>query len=448
MQRLQLVDDGVTSNGQSKTHYQFHPDQKRAWDSTKRFIAIIAGTRGGKTSFGPIWLYREMQLRGPGNYLIAAPSYKLLDKGAVPEVEKLFCERLNLGRVRSHPLEFIFSTDGCEKLWGQPFRRGRPRIYFGHADEPESLEAMTIKAAWLDEVGQKKFKLESWEAIQRRLSIDKGRALLTTTPYNLGWLKQRVYDAWAAGDPDFDVISFDSLKNPAFPEEEYQRAMKEMPRWKFDMFYRGRFTRPAGLIYDCFDESIHKCPRFLIPSDWPRFLGLDFGGANTAGLFIAKDPGNGNLYAYREYGPAGGRTAKEHVQHLLEGEPGVPVCFGGAGSEGQWRGEFRAAGLPVREPDVKAVEVGIDRVYSGHKSGKYFVFNDLARYLDQKLTYSRKLNERGEPMEEIEDKDTYHLLDAERYIGTHLFRKSTEFVVPDRTESFSSFLPQDMYRGW
>src|SRR5690606_16041801 len=38
----------------------FHPGQWDAWDSAKRFIFVIAGTQGGKTSFGPHWLYREI----------------------------------------------------------------------------------------------------------------------------------------------------------------------------------------------------------------------------------------------------------------------------------------------------------------------------------------------------------------------------------------------------
>src|SRR5262249_10213787 len=154
-------------------------------------------------------------------------------------------------------------------------------IYFGHATDPDSLESATAKAAWLDEAGQKKFKLGSFEAVQRRLSIHLGRALITTTPYDLGWLKQKIWDPWKAADgnhPYIDVIRFDSTENPAFPQEEFERARASLPRWKFDLYYRAIFTRPAGMIYDCFDDTVHKIPRFKIPDDWPRFLGLDFGG--------------------------------------------------------------------------------------------------------------------------------------------------------------------------
>jgi hypothetical protein len=288
-------------------------------------------------------------------------------------------------------------------------------VYFGHASQAESLESATIKAAWLDEAGQAAFRLGSWEAIQRRLSIHQGRALITTTPYNLGWLKTQIYDRWAAGDTDYDVIRFDSIENPAFPREEFERARRTLPQWKFDLFYRAQFTRPAGLIYDCFDDQANTCPRFAIPAEWFHFLGLDFGGVNTAGVFLAEDPKSRKVYVYREYF-GGGRTAAGHAQELLRGEPGVPVTAGGAKSEQQWRDEFAAAGLPVYEPTIHGVEVGIDRVYGAFQERRLVIFADLHGLLDELRSYSRVVNDLWEATEEIESKEHYHRLDALRYI--------------------------------
>jgi hypothetical protein len=227
------------------------------------------------------------------------------------------------------------------------------------------------------------------------------------------------------------VVRFDSTENPAFPRAEFERARRDLPAWKFDLFYRAIFTRPAGLIYDSFDPGQHVVPRFAIPADWPRYLGLDFGGVHTAGLFVAQEPGRPRFYAYREY-LAGGRTAVEHTRHLLRGEPGLPTrTVGGSKSEGQWRAEFRAGGLvggeqvpglPVGEPDIADVEVGIGRVYGAHSRAELYAFNDLHGYLEQKATYSREVDANGEPTEKIEDKDTYHFLDAERYIVGWLMR--------------------------
>jgi len=336
----------VTSNGRLRLN--FHPGQWRAWESEKRFIAILAGTQGGKTSFGPHWLYREIMERGPGDYLVVTPTFPLLELKALPELRATFEDRLALGKYVSSPVRrFRFSDAGQRRTFGDCGLDYRTTVFFGYAEDPESLESATAKAAWLDEAGQKKFKLGSWEAILRRLAIYQGRVLISTTIYNLGWLKSEIWDKWRAGDPDFDVVRFESIENPKYPLEEFERAKGSLPKWKFDMFYRAIFTRPAGLIYDSFDEQRHVIPRFRIPDEWPRYLGLDFGGVNTAGLFYAEEPGMGRLYLYREY-KAGGRTAADHCKYLLKDEPMIPHCIGGSKSEGQWRQEFAVRGFAGR----------------------------------------------------------------------------------------------------
>lgn len=398
-------------------HLHQHRGQWRAWQSTKRFVVVLAGTQSGKTSWGPLWLHREIGRRGPGDYMVVTPTFPLLDLKALPEFRRYFEATLHLGRYMASPSRrFIFSEDGARRTFGPAYDPNiTTSVIFGYALEPESLESATAKAAWLDEAGQKRFKLASFEAIMRRLSLAQGRMLLTTTPYDLGWLKQRLWDRAQQGDPDIDVIRFDSTENPAFPQEEFERAKRDLPPWRFDLFYRAIFSRPAGMIYDSFDSAAHTVPRFAIPDDWPRHLGMDFGGVHTAGVFYAEEPGTRRLFAYREY-LAGGRTAAEHATALLKGEPMIPHCVGGSKSEGQWRAEFASGGLPILEPAFSDVEIGINRVYGAHKRAEILVFSDLAGYLEQKQTYSRVLDGAGTPTEAIEDKQMYHFMDAERYI--------------------------------
>lgn len=392
-----------------------HPGQWQALNSTARTVAVLAGTQGGKTCLQPVWMFQEMQRAGPGDYLVVTPTYPLLNLKLLPEFTRWFVDWLGLGTYKTTDRVLTISTRGARRIWGyEPVNAPDTRIIFGYAAEPESLESATAKAAGLDEAGQKRFKLGSYEAVRRRLSLYQGRMLITTTPYTLGWLKQLIWDRRAS--PDIDVIRFESIMNPAFPREEFERARRELPRWKFDMFYRAIFTRPAGLIYDSFDEVINKVPRFQVPAHWPRYLGLDFGGINTAGVFYAEEPGTGRLYLYRIYKPGRTLTAAAHAKALLTGEPGIPTCVGGSKSEGQWRSEFRAAGLPVRRPDISEVEVGIDRVWGAHNEGRLFVFEDLAGYLDEKMSYSRDVDEAGNVLETIVDKSSYHFMDAERYI--------------------------------
>lgn len=99
----------------------------------------------------------------------------------------------------------------------------------GHASDPESLES-TAKAVRCDGAGQRR----SWEALQRRLSINEGRALITTTPYDLGWLKQQLWDPWQAfqrNHPLIDVVRFDSTENPAFSAHRLSRLRRPPRRY-------------------------------------------------------------------------------------------------------------------------------------------------------------------------------------------------------------------------
>ncbi len=435
----------VTADRKLRLH--LHEGQRKLWKSKARFNAAIAGSQSGKTVLGPPWLHREIQRRGPGDYLVVSPSYKLLARKALPAFRRYFETILRLGTYYAGAAEFRFSQEGMRRMFGEPEEGAEHEpttVFFGHAEDPESLESATAKAAWLDEAGQKRFKLESWEAILRRLSLFVGRVLITTTPYNLGWLKQKIWDKWKSGDPDYLVVNFPSTLNPLFSKKEDERARRDLPYWKYAMFYLGLFTRPAGLIYDSFDEARHKVPRRNLHPLWPRYLGLDFGAVNTVGLFYCKEPETGALYLYREY-KAGGRTAKEHVEALLKDEPMIPVCVGGSKSEGQWRNEFRAAGLPVREPAISDVEVGIDRVYGAHREGQILVFDDLSGYLEEKLTYSRETDEQGNPTEKIEDKSSFHHMDAERYIVGHLRGNYVEIPegLVDSFDAFSEERPRE-----
>jgi hypothetical protein len=207
------------------------------------------------------------------------------------------------------------------------------------------------------------------------------------------------------------------------------------------MNYDGLFTKPAGIIYDCFDPIRHKVPRFAIPGNWPRWLGLDFGGVHTVGVFVAEELGpqnelTGRLFVYRVYGPAGNATAKQHVTAILKGEPCIPDAVGGSKSEHQWRDEFGAAGLGVREPPISDVEVGIDRVYGAIKQNQLLVLDDpdsgTQSLLDELASYSRVLDEMGEPTRDIDEKSSFHCADALRYVIAYL--KDGGAIWPASTE--------------
>ena len=412
-------------------HITPHPGQMQALDSESRFTFILAGTQGGKTSLGPIWLRREIERRGAGDYICVTSTFPLLKMKMLPEFLHLFQDTLRLGEWRATDRAFVFSREGAMLTYQSP---EPSRVIFGSATNSDSLESATAKAAWLDEVGQDDFRLESWEAILRRLALNLGRVLGGTTLYNLGWLKQQVYDRALAGDPDYKVIQFDSTSNPAFPQEEYERAKATLPAWKFSLFYRGVYSRPAGAIYSDFIDSYredggHKVHPIDLPPEWPRHVGVDFGAVNTAKVWLARDPESNVFYLYRE-SHQGGLTTNEHAAITKAEAKGVNVrtWHGGAPSETQQRRDWRAAGIPLIEPHVADVEAGIDRVIALFKTARLYIFDTCKGVLDELGTYAREVDALGEPIDKIKDKETFHRLDALRYaaVAATLPATSTE----------------------
>lgn len=392
-----------------KLRLALHPGQMRAWLSERRFTFMLAGTQGGKTSFLPLWLLREIEQRGPGDYLAVTSTFPMLNLKLLPTFLDIFKYTMRLGEYKAGAGVF-------------EYRRHRTRIIFGSAAHPESLESATAKAAILDECGQDQFKLQSWEAIQRRLSLYEGRVMAGTTLYNLGWMKQQIYDAWLAGDTDIAVIQFPSIENPAFPLMEFERARLKFAQWKFRMFYQGLYDHPPGLIYLDYGDSYredggHLVHPFAVPAEWPRYVGIDPGAVNTATVWLAHHPATNVYYVYHE-SLTGGKTTAEHAGDAQKLASGVNMqrWFLGATGEKQQRMDWRAEGIPTSAPPVSDVEAQIDRVTELLKTRRLFVFDSCQGLRDEFGMYSREVDDSGQVSEKIKDKSDYHQLDALRYV--------------------------------
>ena len=420
-QPYHVTDDGGIS-------LDFHSGQWNIWDCTKRFVFATAGTQGGKTSFGPHWLRREIYHqdigRMAGDYLAVTATYDLFKLKMLPAIRELFEHTTGDGRYWAgdkiielrDPEKGFWAKRSDDNMWG--------RIILRSAESYGGLESSTANAAWLDECGMESFTAETWRAVRRRLSLSRGNVLGTTTLYVLyNWLRQ-LYDEWINGREDIEFINFASVINPSFPQAEYDQALQEMPEHVVNMQYRGLYDKPPGMIYGAFNSELCSIAPFAIPKNWPAYGGMDYGGTNTVCLLIRKNPDTGDYYLTKEY-HEGGRTSQRHAKDLSAWN--CSLWFGGAKSEAQWRNEFRAAGLPVREPKVSDVWVGINRVYGVMKKNKLFVFDTCQGTLAQIGSYGRKMNKAtSEPIEDIiANKQDYHYLDALRYVLASL-EKSVE----------------------
>ena len=422
---VEITDDAINLN--------MHKGQIQAWESDKRFVFVLAGTQGGKTSWGPWWLYREIARSGAGDYLAVTATYDLFKLKMLPELRHTFEDITKIGKYWAgykvielkNPKTGAFQAKKADDdMWG--------RIILRSADAEGGLEAATAKAAWLDECGQDSFKITAWEAVLRRLSLSEGRVLGTTTLYNLGWMKMEIYDRWERDDSNMDIIQFDSIMNPMFPLSEWERAKGTLPLWKFNMMYRGRYDRPAGMIYCDFDHITHIVEPFEIPHRWPVFVGIDpGGGVHTAVVWLAHDIDYDIYYLFHEM-MIGGVSTPQYADRVKAFAGKQRVTYvGGTTSEKQFRYDWRSEGIRVLEPTVSDVESGIDRIIRLLKEHRLKIFNSCKGIIDEFGMYARKLDEFGEPTAKIKDKEKYHYLDALRYVGTYITKEHLTSPLPD-----------------
>lgn len=414
----------------------FHPAQVQAWNSTATIVAICAGWQSGKTVSLSHWLLREIQRRGCGDYGAFSSTYKLLDRKFLPELKNEF---KNIAEYKAASMQFVLTEQGCKTMWGSPtvenpWDKTPTVIQLGYAENPDSLESATMKAVVWDEPGQRLVPEQSFRTVHSRLMVNRGRMCLASRPYEFNWFQRLVHDGLTGRNDNVDVITFPSWINPANPPEDdvyWSDLRASMPAWLFDMLYGGKFTRPAGAIYDCFNREKNVVKPFKIPRNWKRFAGHDFGPVHMAAVFAAQSPVDGKVYVYRTY-LDGNKTVKEHVEAfkvddvisadgVFDNTTGnrklkTPVTVGGTRSEDEWRNQFTAAGWPIARPPIWHIDAQIERVYAAIKSGQLVIFDNLTNLIAELETYSRKVNDQGEPLAEIEDESKYHRHAALRYL--------------------------------
>jgi len=252
------------------------------------------------------------------------------------------------------------------------------------------------------------------------------------------WIKSRAKEGklrlFESGHKDNPEL-YDQATGTVTEEGERRIGrLKNLSGSRLMRLYHGLWAAPEGAIYDVFDEEKHKVASFHPPVMWPRAVGIDPFGAHVAAVWLAFDPQNGILNVYQEYLEPFGLTTAGHAENVrrLTKNEAVFAWVCGAKSERAWRLEWEAAGVPVVEPPVTDVWVGIDRVYQLLKDFRLVIHDDCAGLLSEIGDYRRKLDKKGQATETIEDKTSYHLLDALRYVVAWLSepRETAQVIYP------------------
>ena len=416
-------------------------------DFTSLVLAGFAGSGGGKTLLLYFFL-QDRLIRYPGNtWLVAEPSYPMLTRVIVTSSDPARPNLIDYLRMTGFQPNHRAVDRIIETNHGTQTHPKAGQIYLASADNPDSLQGAAVKGVCLDEAGL--MSLQAYEVARQRVGMMQGQVLLTTTPYNMGWLKTEISDK--AGTNGIHVERWRSIDRPGFPLETYEAMKKVLPPWRFAMLYDAMFQHPEGLIYESFDEAICLKERFPIPKEWPVYVGHDFGASNPAAMFYAVQPTVGDIWAFHEYLPGPGKSAPDHVKAWQEITRDMNVVgrVGGNHQEEETRQLYRMHGWPITESKVTgsgSVENQILKVIGLHRLNKIKVFRDLRHYLDEKRGFSRVLGPDSKPTDKIDDESRYHLSSCERYVLSDFTPETAEKAT---SEAFIPFqTQQEGFQNW
>lgn len=382
---------------------KLHPGQSAIFQSDARFKALIAGTGGGKTFTGPIWLVEEIRPYPQDDYFIAAPTYKILQSSSLPTTIEYF-DKIGLGyEYKKQDAILELNTGG--------------KIYLRSTENPLSLEGIQARAGWADEAGQ--MKKWAWIVMQARVGFRKGNLLFTTTPYSMNWLYKDIVKPFEDGNKNYFVSQFESILNPEYSIEEWERAKATLDPDTFDMRYKGLFKKRTGLVYKEFTENMVVKP-FPIPSEWTIVAGIDWGYNHPFAFSqYAKNP-DGAVWNFGEYYmPC--KTTEEHALQikLMVGDrpqiawydPSNPQA-----AEDLKEALYRLGCFVITlKPGDSDVMAGIRYIKSLMLQGKYHVFDNCKQNIEEKGLYSWMSNPAGGDYIDRVRKEDDDVQDAERY---------------------------------
>jgi len=129
---------------------ELHEGQDAGGESVRRLVFLLAGTQGGKTSFGPCWLNREINRHRAGDYLAVTSTFDLFKLKMLPELRSVFEYGLGTGRYWAADKVMDLADPSTGKFWDESQNdRMWGRIILRSAAFQVGLESATTNAACL-----------------------------------------------------------------------------------------------------------------------------------------------------------------------------------------------------------------------------------------------------------------------------------------------------------
>ena len=362
---------------------------------TTQFGAAVAGVQSGKTFLGCYWAGKKISEFPKGTGIIVSPTYKILQQATLKKFFDIFPGLRKYYKEQKG--EILLPTGGI--------------IFVRSADSPLGIEGITANWIWLDEGGMT--SVLTWTVLRSRVSMTGGQILITTTPYNMGWLYLNFYVPWRdKTDKSLSFYSWKSIENPHFSKEFYEAERTRLRPEEFSRRYEGRFEKMTGLVWDLPNEQIID-PRDIMGRAEARIIGVDWGYVDAAAIsvwyYYDKCWYNADEWKQSK------RTTAEIIQVLKNKmvEHHATLIYPDP-AEADRVEECRRAGLPMMETN-KDVKGGVSMIQQLIREKRLYIFNNCKETIDEWSMYHYPEPEEDKESKDLPFKFNDHLCDAGRY---------------------------------
>lgn len=267
------------------------------WRTKKRYRVVKGGRGSKKSTTAAMWYIYNLMKYSQANLLCVRKTGNTHKDSTFAELKKA-CKRfdvLDKWKFTENPLEGKYIPTG-------------QKILFRGFDDPLKLTSITVETGvlcwvWWEEVyeidDEEEFNTLD-ESIRGEMPADLWKQhTLTYNPWiNSHWTKKRFFDNV---DPNAFTLTTTHKCNEWLDEADHKQiedlATTNPDRYK--VVGLGEYGIPGGTYFDEFRTDIHTIDPFPIPSDWRRYITIDYGLDMLAAYWIATDS-QGRAYCYKE----------------------------------------------------------------------------------------------------------------------------------------------------
>jgi phage terminase large subunit len=202
----------------------------------------------------------------------------------------------------------------------------------------------------------------------------------------------------------------------------------------------GIWAAAEGLVYDCWDESIHVVDPFPIPDDWRIYEAIDFGYTNPfVCQWWARSPDD-DLFLVREWYKSR-VIVQDHAEKIKELRAGRRIEASISDHGADERATLKRHGVNTR-PATKSITEGVQEMLDrltpqDGRPPRLRVFRDSlverdpaideaklpCGFAEEILSYAWPVTQDGKAIKEVPAPGPDHSMDAARYMCMHMLRK-------------------------